>query len=189
MSMNRQLRRAQDKQDKKLEKAKQERRDERVKRLAKLREERDRRRVKAAAQYQARKDGKEVKPAAAGAKPAERSGRDPGRFSAVLAAATTFFILLQIFVPTPPENVLDSVIKAGFYLMFGYFVMIFLLRRGNANAFPITLVGGFFLLVATFFAQFSRQASSLDTLSMALSIPLLLGGIWLGRLVHSQTDA
>ncbi len=196
MSMNRQLRRAQEKQEKKVEREKQERRDERKKRLESLRRQRERQRASALARKEAAKSGDSPagKPATTDGEkkpPAQPAAgrRDPGRFSGALAIATIFFILLQAAVPTDTERFLDTIVKAGFYLMLGYFMTMWLTRRGQQNSVLITLITGFALLAGTWVGAFMRPEIQLDTLALILGVPLLLGGIWLGRLVSTQVPS
>lgn len=187
--MNRQLRRAQEKQEKKLEKEKQERREERQRRLAQLREQRQKQRDRAKARSGDAAAGEAAKGAAAkeSGKPAAGPRRDPGRFSGALAIATVFFIVLQAAVPVESASTFDSFVKAGFYLMFGYFLTLWLMRRGQQGALPITLMGGLFLLAGTWLAALVRPEAPLDTLALLIAVPFLLGGVWLGRLVYTQT--
>ncbi len=189
MSMNRQLRRAQDKQTKKLDREKEERRAERQKRLAQLRAQRDRRRQEAAARVTAGRS-KGTSGSAPAAQPAGRN--DPGRFSGALAAATVFFIILQAVVPSAEEGTLNSVIKAGFYLMLGYFLTLWLLRRNQPNAYVLSGIAGMILLTGTWLGFLLRPEAGLDGLSMLLSLPLLVLGIFLARFVfnlaRSQTQ-
>lgn len=189
MSMNRQLRRAQEKQEKKLEKDKEERRAERRRRLDQLRAQRRKRAEDAVARRRSQagakgKDGKDAAPAAAG-KP---SPNDPGRFSGAFAIATVFFIIIQGVVPTETDQSYESFVKAGFYLMLGYFLTLWLLRRQHAQAFVLSLLAGVILLTGTWLGFLMRPDAVLDPLAMILSLPLLLVGAWLARLVYNMAQ-
>ncbi len=185
MSMNRQLRRAQEKQEKKVEKEKEERRAERRRRLDQLRAQRQRKAAaKSGTASRSQPAGKQVE---AGAKPAAKPGRnDPGRFAGALAIATIVFIVLQAVVPSETEGTFDSVIKAGFYLMLGYFLTLWLLRRQQPNALILSGLAGIILLTGTWLGFLLRPDAALDGLAMLMALPLLVFGIWLGRLVYNM---
>lgn len=191
MSMNRQLRRAQDKQDKKMERDKEERRAERQRRLKQLREQRRKRREATLAKANAgKKDGKAAKESTesekAAAVPTKPGRNDPGRFSGALAIATVFFIIMQAVIPAEqPVETFDSVIKAGFYLMLGYFLTQWLMRRGQLNAMALSGLAGMILLTGTWLGFLLRPDAAVDGLAMLLSVPLLAVGIFLARLVYN----
>lgn len=189
MSMNRQLRRAQEKQDKKLEREKEERRAERRRRLDQLRAQRQRRREETLAKAQSGKsrDGGTREAVAEGKAqaPAAPGRNDPGRFSGALAIATVVFIIMQAVIPTDPEAVFDSVIKAGFYLMLGYFLSLWLMRRNQPNALLLTALAGVILLTGTWLGFLLRPDSVVDGLSMLLALPMLAIGIFLARFVFN----
>lgn len=186
MSMNRQLRRAQEKQEKKLEKEKEERRNERRRRLEQMRAER-RRKAEAAVAKRRAKSGSSGKapPADKAAEPAGPGPNDPGRFSGALALATVFFIILQGVLPAEPDQPFESYIKAGFYLMLGYFLNLWLLRRQHVHSFVLTIMAGIILLTGTWLGFLLRPDAVLDPVAMLLSLPLLLLGAWLARLVYN----
>jgi hypothetical protein len=185
MSMNRQLRRAQEKQDKKQERARADRRAERLRKVRQMQAERERRK-KALGEARARGQAGET-PEKGGSQPPRggRGQRDPGRFSGALAIATVVFMVLQGVAPLPPESTLDSVIKAAFYLMFGYFFTMWLYRRNTASAPLVAIISGVLLAAGTWFGAVLREAPQ-DLLALALTVPLLLAGVWLGRLVSTQ---
>jgi len=180
--MNRQLRRAQEKQDKKVEKEKEERRAERRRKLDQLRAQRKR---KAAPKPDSASTPVQKSSAAGTAAPARSGRNDPGRFAGALAIATVVFIMLQAVVPSETEETFDSVIKAGFYLMLGYFLTLWLLRREQPNAVILTGLAGIILLTGSWLGFLLRPDVGVDGLAMLLSLPLLVLGIWLGRLVFN----
>ncbi len=189
--MNRQLRRAQEKQEKKLDKEKEERRAERRKRLDQMRAERRRKAEAAVAKRRgATSTGtKDAKPAAAASSaPAKPSPNDPGRFSGAFAIATVFFIILQGVVPTESETAYGSYVEAGFYLMLGYFLTLWLLRRQHAQALVLTAVAGVILLTGTWLGSLLRPEAVLDPVVMLLALPLLAVGAWLARLVYNMAQ-
>lgn len=194
MSMNRQLRRAQDKQEKKVEREKADRKAERQRRVDQLRAQRQKRRQDTLAKAQAgKKDAgskesggnvAEGKASGAAAQPARAGRNDPGRFSGALAIATIVFIMMQAVLPTEPDATFDSVIKAGFYLMLGYFLSLWLFRRGQPNAMLLSALAGIILLTGTWLGFLLRPDSAMDGLAMLLSLPLLALGIFLARFVY-----
>lgn len=184
MSMNRQLRRAQEKQEKKLDKEREDRKAERRRRLNRYRAERDQARARRSKARAAK--GKTVpagKDAAPGRTKAPARGADPGRFSGVLTIATVFFILMQSVVPAESERLFDSFVQAGFYLALGYFLHLWLNRRELPRAFVLTLVAGAMVLTGTWIGHLLRPDAPMDALGMLLSVPFLVLGTWLGQLV------
>lgn len=171
--MNRQFRRAQDKQDKKQDKEKAKRREERKSRLRQLRRARTKSEPKGGA--------------VSGDQPAARRGRIPGRFAGVLAAVTVFFIALQGVAPVEEQpGLAESLIGAGFYLMLGYFATLWFMRREVARAPLMSVVGGSLLAVSVTVVTLVQQRNP-DLLSLALVVPALLIGALLGRLVFNAT--
>lgn len=191
--MNREIRRAQAKQDKKVEREKEERKAARRRRVETLRSRRAARRAEAKANADKKTDGKSASEGAAkptgkkGGAPAGR-GRNPGRFAGALAMATVFFIVLQASVaPEPGENdLLRSITGAGFYLLFGYFAVLWLMRRETPRPLVLTLVFGAFLTAGVEVAKLFQPEVPTDLLMLALAVPGLVGGAFLGRLVYTS---
>jgi hypothetical protein len=191
--MNRQIRRAQAKQDKKAERDKQERRDARKRKVAELRSKRAERRaaIRAAPKEGTAKDGAKEGAGAAAAKPGGKRGRAPGRFSGALMMATVFFIVLQSSIP-PEEGgneVLRLVTGAGFYLLFGYFSVMWLMRRTTPRPLMMTWITGALLIVGVEVAKAIQGVVPFDPVLVALSLPAVVGGSYLGRLVYENTPA
>lgn len=167
--MNRQFRRAQEKQDKKQEKEKARRREERKSRLRELRRSRN----SGQSKRESTSDDKEPRP----------RGRLPGRFAGVLAAVTVFFITLQGVAPVEEDQGLaESMIGAGFYLMLGYFATLWFMRRQVGRPLVVTVAGGA-LLAASVTITAAVQGREVDPLALALILPALIAGAFLGRLV------
>lgn len=198
MTMNRELRRAQAKQDKKVEREKEERRAARRRKVDQLKARRAARRAEIRANAAKRAAGgkdDDAKGAATGkgdgakgapsGKPGGR-GRNPGRFSGALMMATVFFIVLQSSVPPEPGDnpVLRSVTGAGFYLLFGYFSILWLMRREVPRPLTMTLISGALLTAGVEVARFFQPEVPTDFLMLALAVPGLVGGAYLGRLVY-----
>ncbi|MDF1522154.1 MAG: hypothetical protein P1P87_04965 [Trueperaceae bacterium] len=190
--MNRELRRAQAKQDKKAEREKDERRAARRRKVDTLRARRSARREQArTASTKKPDDGKKRTDDARAGKPAAKNaarGRNPGRFAGALMMATVFFIVLQGSVP-PDEggnDLLRSVTGAGFYLLFGYFAMLWLMRRDAPRPLVMTLASGVMLTAGVEVAKLFQPEVATDPVLLALALPGLVGGAFLGRLVYTS---
>lgn len=172
--------------DKKAEREKEERREARQRKLQQARERR------AARREEAKKRAAGGAPRASEAPTAapKRGGR-AGRFSAALMMATVFFIVLQSSVPPQPgdNELLRSVTGAGFYLLFGYFSTLWMLRRGTPRALTMTWVTGGMLLFGVEVAKAFQQVVPFDPLMVGLAVPGLIGGAFLGRLVFENTPS
>ncbi len=191
--MNRQIRRAQAKQDKKAEREKEERREARKRKVAQLRAKRAERRTAARSKPPAAADGKGAAAGAAkdAAKGGKRPGRRAGRFSGALMMATIFFIVLQSSVPPAPEEneLLRSITGAGFFFLFGYFSVMWLMRRDTPRPLMMTWITGGLLLLGIEIAKVVQGVVPFDPLMVALAVPGIVGGSYLGRLVFENTPA
>jgi hypothetical protein len=195
--MNRQIRRAQAKQDKKAERDKLERREARKRKVEQLRAKRAERRtaIRTGAKSAAKDDAKDgAKDGAAGGSAVQgpkRGGRGPGRFSGALMMATVFFIVLQSSVP-PEEGgneVLRLVTGAGFFLLFGYFSAMWLMRRSTPRPLTMTWITGALLIVGVEVAKAIQGLVPFDPLLVVLSLPAVVAGSYLGRLVFENTPS
>ena len=172
--MNRQIRRDQERKQEKQDREKEKKKAERRKRREESKSARKRR--------TASDDD-------AGERPKRTGGRLPGRFSGALAAATVFFILLQGLVPTEDVTVFNSLVSAGFYLLFGYFVTLWLLRRESSRAVAFTLVAGAMLGLGVEVGKLLRPELVFDPLVALMILPALVIGTLLGRLVFFNAPA
>jgi len=191
--MNRQIRRAQAKQDKKAEREKEERREARKRKVAQLRAKRAERRTAARSKPAAETDAKGAVAGAGkdAAKAGKKRGRRAGRFSGALMMATIFFIVLQSSVP-PMEGdseLLRSITGAGFFLLFGYFSVMWLMRRDTPRPLMMTWITGGLLLVGIEVTKAFQGVVPFDPLMVALAAPGIVGGSYLGRLVFENTPA
>ncbi len=181
--MNRQLRRAQEKQDSRAEREKQKKKQARRQKVEQIRSRRQQRRIAGARPEEPR----EAVPASQ-LTPEQRK-KMPGRFSGGLMIATVFFIVLQAAVPEDQADLTSSLVGAGFFLMFGYFSTLFLLRRGNDKAFGTTIASGIALAVGVLLTRFiGPDAGGLDQLFLlmvVLGAALSVGGAYLGRAVFN----
>ena len=102
--------------------------------------------------------------------------------------ATVFFIVLQASVPPEPgdNDLLRSVTGAGFYLLFGYFAILWLMRRETPRPLVVTLVFGVVLTAGVEVAKLFQPEVPTDLLLLALALPGLVGGAFLGRLVYTS---
>ncbi len=192
--MNRQIRRAQAKQDKKAEREKDERREARKRKVAQLRAKRAERREAARSKPATGADGdkgaaSDKGTAGAASKPGAKRGRRAGRFSGALMMATVFFIVLQSSVP-PMEGdneLLRSITGAGFFLLFGYFSVMWLMRRDTPRPLMMTWITGGLLLLGVEVSKAFQDVVPFDPLMVALAVPGIIGGSYLGRLVFENT--
>lgn len=175
--MNRQIRREQAKQDKRADKDRQRRRAARRARITNTRQRRS-----SSSKAPAGRGG--------GAQRSSSQGkRTPGRFSGVLMIATVFFIVLQAAVPVKNATTLNSVTGAGFFLLFGYFSVLYLERRGAGKGLLMTLVSGAVLVIGVSAARMFQPALGMDWLMMGLAYPGVVAGAFLGRLVFYNSPA
>lgn len=187
--MNRQIRRAQAKQDKKAEREKEDRRAARKRKVQQLREKRAARRAEARAKPDAARAGATAESGSKAA--AKKPNPKAGRFAGALTMATVFFIVLQSAVPPDDtgNDLLRSITGAGFYLLFGYFSVMWLMRRGAPKAMLTTWITGGLLLVGIELTKYFQGVVPLDPLMLALAAPGIVGGTYLGRLVFENTPA
>ena len=175
--MNRQIRRAQSKLDKKAELEKAKKKEARRERIETIKRRRTDRREEARAQVGRTPKADPNRPLTE----AERK-KLPGRFSGALMIATVFFIVLQAAVPSEDAGTGTSLVGAGYFLLFGYFSIQYLLRRDSARAFTMTLVSGLALAIGVGAARlFSGQ--DVDFLMLGLGVVGVVAGTYLGRLV------
>lgn len=178
--MNRDIRRAQERKERKAEKDKQKRKEARRER---------RRNLRRASRVSPRRKADAGADGAPAGRPAR--GRMPGRFAGWLLAATTAFILLQAVAPPASTSTLDSAVSAAFYLLFGYFGTLWMLRRGVPRAPLAAALTGVALALGVELAKIGLDLfgagapylATLDPLRLGLLLPLLVAGVLLGRLV------
>lgn len=182
--MNRQLRRAQAKLDEKAEKEKSKKKQARRDRIDAIR---SRRRMPAArATGKATAAAPDLRQVNVKALTPEQRRKLPGRFSGALMIATVFFIVLQAAVPSEDSTVLTSLTGAGFFLLFGYFSVLFQLRQGRDNALTMTLVTGAALTLGVLATRFFGTTTGLDLnfiILVAVGAAGVVAGAYLGRLV------
>ncbi|MEX2500841.1 MAG: hypothetical protein WD336_00580 [Trueperaceae bacterium] len=195
--MNRTVRRAEKKkeikQEKDREKAKaavRKRREERRAMARKRRETRVAARTsggdaKQAGEGEAKAPKNGEKAANGGDAPARR-GSNPGRFAGALLFATVFFISLQAVAPSD-ASLVGQAVSASFYLLFGYFAVLWMNRRGTqSDPVPLAVIAATLMGVVTFVSQWFQPALEPLPVMLALIVPLSLAGATLGRLVWNR---
>lgn len=183
--MNRQIRREQAKLDKKTAKEKLKKRSARRAKIQSLRQRREIRgassRARTAATRVARDPSVPLTP--------EQRKKMPGRFSGILMMATVLFIVLQAAVPTREAGTLSSITGAGFFLLFAYFSLLYLERRGAPRPLQMTLLSGLLLAVGVTVARWLQPELGVDWLMSGLAVPGVVAGAYLGRLVFYNTPS
>lgn len=181
--MNRQIRRIEEKKERKAEKDK-----------AKAKRERQARRRERSAQRQrsaeaAKKDGGGKDGGGKDGGPAKKASgprtSNPGRFAGALTAATVFFIALQAVTPTD-GTVASQVVSASFYLLFGYFSVLWMMRRGSPRPLAIAIGTAAAMGLVSFLSQWLQPALDPAPIMLALVVPLAVAGAFLGRLVWNR---
>ncbi len=166
--MNRQLRRAQEKKDRQ--------------------KERDKDRAKAARRSKVtrRRQRRRLVPRPDEPQTPQTRKRQPGRFASLFTAATGLFIVLQALVPVPEVERLgfSFLVEVLYYLLFGYFVVTWLMRLGRPRALLYGALSGVGLALVLQLVRLALPALGLDLLLLAAAIPAVLAGAWLGRLVY-----
>ena len=189
--MNRQLKRANEKSDKRREREQERRKEQR--RESRVRVAQTKRSASKTAQT---KEGK-----AAGSSQNERPAPGMGRsiFNTAYLVFTVSVITSQAFVPQQ-TNTLALVTHVFIYLILGYFFVLWLYRRGVTQAFTITLLAGFGLALGVeglkaLLPQFGfpqlppieGASAAPNLLYVALAVPGLLVGTWLGRYIYKRS--
>jgi len=173
--MNRQVRRIEEKKERKAEREKEKAKQEKQQRRQQRREAR-----RKAAERRAR--GESAPEAAA---PAGPRTSNPGRFSGALMAATVFFIALQTVAPTD-GSIVSQVVSASFYLLFGYFATLWMMRRKAPQPLFVAIVAGVMMTLATLASQAFQPALEIAPVMLILAVPFVVGGAFLGRLVWNR---
>lgn len=192
--VNRQLRRAEEKKERKAEKEKERVKAEKAARRQERREARKARVARRVAGGTAKGEAAKGEAAKGGeAKgetpdaPRRRSGAGaPGRFSGILMSATLFFIALQAVAPPSDDGLVADVVSASFYLLYGYFGTLWMLRRDAPRARFVVVLGGALMALMTLGVQTFSPDLEIAVRMVALAIPLTLAGAYLGQLVWEK---
>lgn len=185
--MNRQLRRA--------EKQKEERAErEKAKAQAEKRARREARKAAVKKRREALKAGRKEggQDAKKPPEPGAPKRTNPGRFSGGLTAATVFFISLQAVAP-PDVSLAGQVVSASFYLLFGYFATLWMMRRSAEQPIVVVVAASALMALVTLANQryglFLGDELPLQVapLMLALAVPFAILGGYLGRLVWNRS--
>lgn len=169
------MRREQKRLDKKNEKERSRKKESRRSRLRELRQRR-------AAPARKRASG--------GGEGGDRGPRrPPGRFAGILAVVAGLGITLLPLNSLSEERTTAMLLffYAAYFLMFGYFVVQWMLRRGSSRAMATALVVGAALAVGVGVTVLTApEGGAEDLIGLAVGVPALGLGAWLGRLVWTK---
>lgn len=161
--MNRQLRRASGKTDKKNEREQQKRKEARA--LAR----------QAARQTRSNRV------------PGPPTARSPGRYAGWLTLASAVIMSLQAVAPQLERTTLTSIVDALFFVIFGYFLSLFLLRRTVPRAMLVTVGVGTLLGASIELAKY-LQVGIADPIRVLLAVVGLLIGAWIAKALYLQAQ-
>ncbi|MCA9837596.1 MAG: hypothetical protein KC422_11805 [Trueperaceae bacterium] len=167
--MNREMRRAQEKADKKQEQAKERLKAERILKRQRVMQRRQ----------QPRKP-REVSPG-------ERK-KLPGRFSSLFTAMVAIFIVMQSIIPPASDQnqTLAFVINVLYYFMFGYFMYLWLARIQFKQALNVTIGAGIGLTLALLGAQFAIPGLSPEFRLIFFAIPAVILGTFIAQFIFNK---
>jgi VanZ family protein len=94
-------------------------------------------------------------------------------------------LLAQAFVPQQTDP-FSLFVHALFYIIFGYFLALQLFRRGVARAGAVTVLAGALLAALIEAAKLLTRAGAPEPVLVALALPGLVLGAWLGGFVNRQ---
>lgn len=124
-----------------------------------------------------------------------RRGRLPNnRFTGILGLLTAFFIVMQsaslelVQKLNTSATTLDYVFHALSFLLFGYFMNLWLSRRGTVNALPICLIFGVGLLAGVEIGKWFNFSLAPNPILVGLSVVGLIAGIALARVVFKMSE-
>lgn len=100
-------------------------------------------------------------------------------------AATLFFIALQTVAPTD-GTIASQAVAASFYLLFGYFATLWMMRRKAARPLFVAIVAGSMMTLATLASQLFQPGLEVAPVMLALAIPGVVAGAFLGRVVWNR---
>lgn len=168
--MNRQLKRANEKSDRRREREQARRKEQRRAGRVRVTKAKD---TATAENKEGKKD----------ARPAPGTRR-PGLAGAYLLLVVGV-VAAQALVP-PQTDPLSLVIHVLFYLILGYFLCLWFYRRGVRQAFAIAIVGGLLLAFGVEGLKVALPQTEPNLLFVYLALPGLLPGAWLGRFVFRR---
>ncbi len=179
--MNRQLRRANEKSDKRREREQERRKADR--RAARVVSSPSKSSKSSSTDKTSDKTPATTESGGANTRPAPGTRRQG--LSLAYLVLVVGLIVAQAFLPQQTDP-FSLVVHALIYVILGYFLCLWLSRRGVARAFVFTLVAGVVLAVVVEAAKLVTSPAAPEPLFVYLSLPGLLLGTWLGRFVHRQ---
>lgn len=180
--MNRQIRRVEEKKERKVEKEKAK---AKAARQARRRERAAQRQRSATASSGGKTAGGDASKGGSGKGGSGPRRSNPGRFSGALMAATVFFIALQAVTPTD-GTLASQAVSASFYLLFAYFAVLWMMRRDSPRPLAIAIGSAAVMGVATLASQWLQPSLEVAPIMLALILPLAVAGAFLGRLVWQR---
>ncbi len=124
-----------------------------------------------------------------------RRGRLPNnRFTGILGLLTAFFIVMQsasselVTSLNTSATPLDYVFHALSFMLFGYFINLWLSRRGMVNAMVICLIFGFALLAGVEVAKWFNFKMTPNLILIGLAAVGLVVGTILARFVFRMSE-
>lgn len=181
--MNRQMRREQKRLDQKQEKEKERKKDARRARLTALR--RGRRERAQARQARRESQGGEAESGR------REVRRPPGRFAGFLAIVAALGITLLPLNAISQERTTAMLFLfyGAYFLMFSYFAVQWLLRRGSSRAIPLSLTTGTALALGVAATTLlAPEGSPQGLLPLLVGVPALALGAYLGRFVWHKAS-
>ena len=172
--MNRQLKRANEKSDKRREREQERRKEQR--RQSRVRVTKAKDSVK-----DTQKDG---------AAPESKTRPPPGLRYPWLVPAYLLLavgvIAAQALVPQQTDP-FSLIVHALFYVVLGYFLCLWLYRRGVSQALVVTLVGGSLLAFGVEALKLVLPQSEPNLLFAYLALPGIVLGAWLGQFIFRRS--
>lgn len=104
-----------------------------------------------------------------------------------MALMTALFIVMQAFRPAAETNMVETFIGAFFYVFLGYFTSLWLMRRGTAQAIPVTISSGIVLATIVEVLKFTNEELAPEPLLVLLAVPGLILGTVISKFVHQRT--
>ena len=188
--MNREIRRMQEKADQKPNVVPRKRGPKKVPKSTKPKNTLPKRTK--ASKDDAKAESKASKEAAKGSK---RRGRLPNnRFTGILGLLTAFFVVMQSASRELVDNLnnnastVDYVFHGLSFLLFGYFVNLWLSRRGSVNALAICAIFGGALLAGVEIGKWFNFSLAPNPILIAIAIVGLISGIVLARVVFKMSE-
>lgn len=174
--MNRQLKRANEKSDRRREREQARRKEQRRAGRVRVTKAKDTPK-KDTSKAESKDSQKDARPA-----PGTRRHGLAGVYLLLVVGV----VAAQALVP-PQTDPFSLVIHVLFYLILGYFLCLWFYRRGVEQAFVIALVGGLLLAFGVEGLKVALPQTEPNLLFAYLALPGLLPGAWLGHFVFQRS--